>query len=228
MYLAKPKEGVVATRPNEKWHIDVSVLRLLDGTKVYLHAVIDNFSRKILAWSVADSSEPLGTCNVLRQAARHLHRDESVQLVCDGGIENFNTAVDEVVAKFDWHRIRALVRHTRSRSWAAGPRRAAAPDRANDGAQGRAHGGARLRAAPVDELGKRLASELGKSTWPYFGLNPVQKLDEKDEMDSEAGKSPEDVKRQNPAFARFPCAQRRNRTADTRIFNPCSHSGKVA
>ena len=62
VYPAKPKEGVSATKPNEKWDIDVSVIRLLDGTKVYLHAVIDNFSRKILAWSVADSLEPLGTC----------------------------------------------------------------------------------------------------------------------------------------------------------------------
>ncbi len=116
VYPATPKEGVVATKPNEKWHIDVSVLRLLDGTKVYLHAVIDNFSRKILAWSVADSLEPLGTCNVLREAARQLHRDEFVQLVCDGGVENFNAAVDAVVEQFEWRRIRALVDVTFSNS----------------------------------------------------------------------------------------------------------------
>jgi transposase InsO family protein len=32
------------------WHIDTTVIRLLDGTRAYLHAVIDNFSRRILAW----------------------------------------------------------------------------------------------------------------------------------------------------------------------------------
>jgi len=25
------------------WHIDTTVIRLLDGTRAYLHAVIDNF-----------------------------------------------------------------------------------------------------------------------------------------------------------------------------------------
>ncbi len=116
MYPAKPKEGVHATRPNEKWHIDVSVLRLLDGRKVYLHAVIDNFSRKILAWKVADRLHPSGTCEILQEVARHLHPDESVQLVCDGGVENFNEAVDAVVEQFEWERIRALVDVTFSNS----------------------------------------------------------------------------------------------------------------
>jgi len=41
---AKPTVGVRATRPNELWHIDVSVLKLLDGTKAHIHAVMDNFS----------------------------------------------------------------------------------------------------------------------------------------------------------------------------------------
>ncbi len=116
MYPAKPKEGVQATRPNEKWHIDASVLRLLDGSKVYLHAVIDNFSRKSLPWQVADSLHPLSTCEVLQEAARNLHRDESVQVVCDSGVENFNGAVDAVIEKFDWERIRALVDVTYSNS----------------------------------------------------------------------------------------------------------------
>lgn len=53
LYPAKPKIGVRATRPNEYWHIDVTVIRLITGVKVYLHAVIDNFSRRILAWRLA-------------------------------------------------------------------------------------------------------------------------------------------------------------------------------
>ena len=46
VHPAKPTVAVRATRPNEIWHIDVSVLKLLDGTKAYIHAVIDNFSRR--------------------------------------------------------------------------------------------------------------------------------------------------------------------------------------
>jgi len=55
---AKPKIGLRTARANEMWHIDTSVIRLLDGTRAYLHAVIDNFSRRILAWQVADTFAP--------------------------------------------------------------------------------------------------------------------------------------------------------------------------
>ena len=36
-------------RANEMWHIDTTVIGLLDGTRAYLHDAIDNFSRRILA-----------------------------------------------------------------------------------------------------------------------------------------------------------------------------------
>jgi transposase InsO family protein len=65
---------VRATKPNEIWHIDVTLLKLLDGTKAYIHAVIDNYSRKILAWTVAARLDPATTCAVLVAAGRHLKR----------------------------------------------------------------------------------------------------------------------------------------------------------
>ena len=49
----KPKLGIRASRPNELWHIDTSIVRLLDGTRAYLYAAIDNFSRRILSWRVS-------------------------------------------------------------------------------------------------------------------------------------------------------------------------------
>ena len=52
VHPAKPKVGLRTTRADEMWHIDTTVIRLLDGTRAYLHAVIDNFSRRILAWRV--------------------------------------------------------------------------------------------------------------------------------------------------------------------------------
>lgn len=48
-----PHEGIRATRPDEIWHIDTTLIRLLDGTRAYLHAVIDNYSRRILAWRIS-------------------------------------------------------------------------------------------------------------------------------------------------------------------------------
>ncbi|MBW2525947.1 MAG: DDE-type integrase/transposase/recombinase [Deltaproteobacteria bacterium] len=50
----KPKVGLRTDRPDEAWHVDTTVIKLLDGTRAYIHAVIDNFSRRILAFRVAD------------------------------------------------------------------------------------------------------------------------------------------------------------------------------
>jgi len=58
VHPAKPKIGLRTTRADEVWHIDTTVIRLLDGTRAYLHAVIDNYSRRILAWRVADTFAP--------------------------------------------------------------------------------------------------------------------------------------------------------------------------
>ena len=61
LHPAKPKVGLRTTRADEMWHIDTTVIRLLDGTRAYVHAVIDNFSRRILAWRVADTFAPVNS-----------------------------------------------------------------------------------------------------------------------------------------------------------------------
>ena len=67
VHPVKPKIGLRTTRPNEMWHIDTTVIRLLDGTRAYLHAVIDNFSRRILAWRVAETSAPVNSVAAARR-----------------------------------------------------------------------------------------------------------------------------------------------------------------
>ena len=49
VHPAKPKVGIRAMKSNEIWHIDTSAVRLLDGSRAYLQAVIDNYSRRILS-----------------------------------------------------------------------------------------------------------------------------------------------------------------------------------
>ena len=95
VHPTKPKIGVRATRPNELWHVDATVIRLLDGTKAYVHAVIDNFSRRVLAWKVASHLEPGNTAEVLLQAAADLETPPTV--VADAGVENVNRTVDELI-----------------------------------------------------------------------------------------------------------------------------------
>jgi transposase InsO family protein len=63
------------------WHIDTTVIRLLDGTRAYLHAVIDNFSRRILAWWVADTSAPVNSVAVLVEASRGATPSETTPVV---------------------------------------------------------------------------------------------------------------------------------------------------
>jgi hypothetical protein len=56
VYPDKPKIGIRAAAPNQIWHLDQSILRLKNGTKVFIRAVVDNFSRCVLSWQVTDGS----------------------------------------------------------------------------------------------------------------------------------------------------------------------------
>jgi len=119
VHPAKPTVGIRATCPNGIWHIDVSVLRLLDGTKAYIHAVIDNFSRKILAWTIGARLDPTATCQVLVEAGQHLDPTgprPTVTVMADSGVENVNAAVDATLLAERLHRVLAQVEVTESNS----------------------------------------------------------------------------------------------------------------
>jgi len=96
IHPAKPKVGIRAFIPNEIWHVDTTLIRLLNGSRAYLHAVIDNFSRRILSWKVSETFDPSITAELLLDASKGLLKQQPT-LLADGGIENFNSAVDELV-----------------------------------------------------------------------------------------------------------------------------------
>jgi len=80
------------------WHIDTTVIRLLDGTRAYLHAVIDNFSRRILALRVADTFAPVNSVAVLVEASRSATPSDTTPVVlADAGVENVNAQVDALI-----------------------------------------------------------------------------------------------------------------------------------
>ena len=120
VHPAAPKVGLRTGRPDEAWHVDTTVVRLLDGTRAYIHAVIDNFSRRILAFRVDERFEIANAVAVLTEAAR---RAVSVDrgtarpmLVVDGGVENFNGRVNELVESGVLHRVLAQTDVTFSNS----------------------------------------------------------------------------------------------------------------
>ena len=96
VHPAQPKVGIRAARPNEIWHVDTTLLRLLDGSRAYLHAVIDNFSRRILAWKVLATFEPTTTAELLIRAATGLV-NEKPTLLADSGVENCNGSVEQLI-----------------------------------------------------------------------------------------------------------------------------------
>jgi transposase InsO family protein len=93
----QPKTGIRATRPNQIFHVDTTVIRLLDGTKAYLHAVIDNFSRRILSWRLSERFEVGNSVAVLVEAGRALTGSAPPTLIADSGVENTSHAVDELI-----------------------------------------------------------------------------------------------------------------------------------
>ena len=84
----KPRIGIRASRPNQYWHIDVSILRLQNNQRVYIHAIIDNFSRMILSWRVFDHLSVEGTRQILIEAAQYLTSSIPDIILIDGGSEN--------------------------------------------------------------------------------------------------------------------------------------------
>jgi putative transposase len=117
VYPAKPKVGIRAKAPGELLHLDVTIIRLLDGTRAYLHAVIDSYSRRILSWTLERRLGSGGTCRILREAVVQLNDcpDHAI-VVADSGSENVNGAVDDLLNGEEWTRVLARVEVTFSNS----------------------------------------------------------------------------------------------------------------
>jgi len=117
IYPAKPKVGLRAMAPGELLHLDVTIIRLLDGTRAYLHAVIDNYSRRILAWRLEDRLGSGGTCRVLSDAVSQLNEcPDHAMVLADSGSENVNGAVDDLLSGEKLTRVLAQVEVTFSNS----------------------------------------------------------------------------------------------------------------
>ena len=109
VYPAAPKYGVRADRPDSLWHVDTTIIKLIDQTKIYLHAVIDNFSRRILAWRVCEKFEFASTVVILKEAAWNaVSVKEAPTVVVDAGVENLNAGVDELIESGWLRRVVAL------------------------------------------------------------------------------------------------------------------------
>ena len=110
IHPGKPEDGIRATAPDQLWHVDMTVIRLVDWSKVNLHAIFDNYSRRILSWRLLPHFDPGVTADLIIEAGQHLPRGtQRPTLLTDGGVENFNGAVDALVNKGALRRVLAQI-----------------------------------------------------------------------------------------------------------------------
>lgn len=67
--------GVPVVRPNQVWSVDITYIRLARGF-VYLVAIIDWYSRRVLSWRVSNSMEAVFCVDCLEDALRHYGKPE--------------------------------------------------------------------------------------------------------------------------------------------------------
>ncbi|MDZ4677446.1 MAG: DDE-type integrase/transposase/recombinase [Oligoflexia bacterium] len=107
------KTGIRATKPNEIWHVDVTEVAIAPNVKFYIQAIIDNFSRYVLAWRVTNeitAQETVETLKLARQKSRELlGTDISSDVMMDPGKENNNGKVIQFITSNRLRRILAQV-----------------------------------------------------------------------------------------------------------------------
>lgn len=104
-YKKRKRISVRANKPNEIWHMDVTRYKTSDHKMMYIYSLMDNFSRKVLAWDV---SEKLSGTIRLRSLKRAIDeqilqkknlkiKTENLDLIVDGGSENNNVVIHEFI-----------------------------------------------------------------------------------------------------------------------------------
>jgi len=79
--------------------------------------VIDNYSRRLLSWTLEERPGSDGTCHILREVVVQLKNcPEQTIVVADSGSENVNGAVDDLLGGEELTRVLAQVEITFSNS----------------------------------------------------------------------------------------------------------------
>jgi putative transposase len=115
--------GISVKRPNHVWSIDLTYIRLQDGF-VYLTAIIDWYSRKILSWDLSLTLDKSSGIEVLQRALRRygppeiFNSDQGVQYTSprfvqplkDAGVkismDGKGRALDNVIIERFWRTIK--------------------------------------------------------------------------------------------------------------------------
>lgn len=96
--------GLRALYPNQYWHVDVTQFKSADNITNYIYLLIDNYSRRILAWRISLKLAAQTTKEMLMEAYNRYIRPDipalEISLVVDGGSEN-RAEVDKYLVEAD-------------------------------------------------------------------------------------------------------------------------------
>ena len=95
VHRSRKRGSLSAVYPNEAWHLDATVLFTKSHEKAYLQFVLDNFSKRIIAWQCTPSISGMKTTDLLRSAFGSISssQPDHIDLIVDGGPENNNRIV---------------------------------------------------------------------------------------------------------------------------------------
>jgi len=100
----KKYDALRAPRPNHTWHMDITIVKTLDGVKNYVYLIVDNYSKLIINCKVSTKCNGEVRTQTLREAilqefGADLSLTPSVDLIVDGGTENNNRTVEAFIRK---------------------------------------------------------------------------------------------------------------------------------
>ncbi len=98
----KTKISVRAKKVNQIWHMDLSYFTTTDNIRHYIYTVVDNFSRKIVAYDVATELSAKMRLDSLKRAIKDIFNVDikpkpNLDLIVDGGSENNNETIHEFI-----------------------------------------------------------------------------------------------------------------------------------
>ena len=80
---------VRANYPYQKLHMDSTMVKCDDGERVWIHFIMDNFSRKILGAVIDNSTKSMNVAeNVIKSIKKYKLENRNIELYCDDGPEN--------------------------------------------------------------------------------------------------------------------------------------------
>jgi hypothetical protein len=109
---SKKQIGIVTKHPNEYLHIDTTYYHITLEKRVCITFVMDNFSKMILSFSVAEKLTFSLVIDAISKALPQIEvttEPREIVLVADGGRENNNKEVDQYILSQELHRLTKVI-----------------------------------------------------------------------------------------------------------------------